>query len=65
MLKTKTKDQSRNLPEPVALTPDQLKEIVTETAGGLSLPQTLTVIRQGGMPALQVLTVGTLQGAAY
>ena len=34
MNRTKRRDDVSGLPEPIALTPDQLKEVVTETAGG-------------------------------
>ena len=38
MFKLKTKQEDTgSLPEPVALTPDQLKEMAAMTAGGLSL----------------------------
>ncbi len=34
MKRTKRQEDVSGLPEPIALTPDQLKEVATETAGG-------------------------------
>lgn len=34
MIRTKRRDDVSGLPEPVTLTPDQLKEVAAETAGG-------------------------------
>jgi hypothetical protein len=34
MKRTKRRDDVDGLPEPIALTPEQLKEIASETAGG-------------------------------
>ena len=37
MFKLKTKQEDTGLPEPIALTPEQLKEMAALTAGGLAL----------------------------
>ena len=34
MIRTKRQDDVSGLPEPIALSPDQLEQVVTETAGG-------------------------------
>jgi hypothetical protein len=38
MKRTRRHDDVSGLPEPIVLTPDQLKEIATETAGGCGCP---------------------------
>jgi hypothetical protein len=50
MSNTRKPDSSTLLPEPIVLTPDQLKQIATVTAGGLSLPAFSNIIRAGGIP---------------
>jgi hypothetical protein len=45
------------LPEPVALTPDQLKEMAAMTAGGLSLVSNALIIRAGPYPPAAFLNV--------
>lgn len=52
MFKLKTKQEDTGLPEPVALTPEQLKEIVTTAAGGLLPGQPIIRI---GIPAASLL----------
>jgi hypothetical protein len=52
MFKLKTKQEATGLPEPVALTPEQLKEIVTTAAGGLLPGQPIIRI---GIPAASLL----------
>ncbi len=34
MIKTKRQEDVRGLPEPIVLTPDQIKQVANETAGG-------------------------------
>jgi hypothetical protein len=58
------RDEHSALPDPIALTPDQLKEIATATAGGLLLAPTSIVIRAGGIPPAPYLSVGNV-AAAY
>jgi hypothetical protein len=43
-------DSGTLLPEPIVLTPDQLKQIATVTAGGLSLAALFNIVRAGGIP---------------
>jgi hypothetical protein len=51
MKKQKMTAQNSDLPEPIALTPDQLKEIASKTAGGLvTVPHSIVIIA-GGLPA--------------
>jgi hypothetical protein len=57
MGKTMKSDCSAALPEPIALTPDQLKQIATATAGGLLLGFS-SVVRAGGIPP--VITTGVI-----
>ena len=59
MFKLKTKQEHPGLPEPVALTPDQLKEMAATTAGGLSLVSNALIIRAGPYPPSAFLNVGT------
>ena len=58
MSKTMKPDSGAALPEPIALTPDQLKQIATATAGGLALAISYSVIRAGGIPP--VITTGVV-----
>jgi hypothetical protein len=58
MIKTRRQDDVSGLPEPIALTPDQLKE----TAGGLTIiihiggpGPVMPPIRAGGIPAPKVM----------
>jgi len=57
MFKLKTKQEDTGLPEPVALTPDQLKETAAMTAGGLSLVSNALIIRAGPYPPAAFLNV--------
>jgi hypothetical protein len=57
MFKLKTKQEDTGLPEPVALTPDQLKEMAAMTAGGLSLVSNALIIRAGPYPPSAFLNV--------
>ena len=52
MAKFRTHDTDSTLPEPIALTPDQLRQVATKTAGGLSLAFSSTIIRAGGIPPM-------------
>ena len=59
MFKSKASVRNANLPEPVALTAEQLKEVATQTAGGLSLATSVMAgIICGGRPALDAMTAG-------
>lgn len=49
MTKTKRQDEIGNLPEPIALTPDQLKEIAAKTAGGTTAALSKPIIIAGGI----------------
>jgi hypothetical protein len=55
MRNTRKPDSNTLLPEPIVLTPDQLKQIATATAGGLSLTTLSNIIRAGGIPPAQYL----------
>ena len=61
MSKRMKPDSSTLLPEPIVLTPDQLKEIATVTAGGLSVATFSNIIRAGGIPP--ALFVGGFAGS--
>jgi hypothetical protein len=61
MSKTMKPDSSTNLPAPIALTPDELQQIATTTAGGVSLA-TVVVIRAGGI-ILPVIRAGGIMVA--
>jgi hypothetical protein len=52
-------DRNSQLPEPVALTPDQLQEIATKTAGGLSSFASV-IIRAGGIPAFPMFAAANI-----
>ncbi len=52
---TSTKKQTEALPEPMALTPEQLTGMAAATAGGLSLVASL-IIRCGGYPPFPTYT---------
>jgi hypothetical protein len=64
MFKLKTKPEHPGLPEPVALTPEQLNEIAATTAGGLTLSPSNLIIRSGGIPPAPYLSAAAA-GAAY
>jgi hypothetical protein len=57
MKRTRRHDDVSGLPEPIVLTPDQLKEIATETAGGCGCGCPVPVINpptiHGGVKAAQ------------
>lgn len=59
MFKLKSKQDRSALPEPVALTPDQLKEMASLTAGGLAL-SALSVTRAGPYPPMPYVNAATL-----
>ena len=52
MFKLKTREDYSSLPEPVALTPEQLKEMAALTAGGLTLASTALITRAGPYPPM-------------
>ena len=56
MTRTRQPEAVENLPEPITLTPDQIREIVTATAGGHAGVRPLvmpSIIRAGGIKAGQ------------
>jgi hypothetical protein len=54
MIKTKRQDGLAELPEPITLTAEQLKEVATKTAGaGCTVPVTLPSIIAGGIRVAQ------------
>lgn len=62
MSKRMKPDSRTLLPEPIVLTPEQLKEVATVTAGGLSVASLSNIIRSGGIPP--ALFVGAFGGLA-
>ena len=63
MFKLKTREDCGSLPGPVALTPEQLKERATLTAGGLTLiPGVVT--RAGPYPPMPYVSLGTVSIAS-
>ena len=50
MNKTRWRQELRELPEPLALTTDQLKEIVTANAGGVFQASSALLIHAGPLP---------------
>jgi hypothetical protein len=49
MIRTKKQDVTGGLPEPMAISPDELVAVATATAGGVSLALS-SIIRAGGFP---------------
>lgn len=65
MFKRKLTSQYADLPEPMALSADQLKEVATRTAGGASVSASLLkAIIAGGRPALDAMTAPNINPAA-
>ena len=65
MFKMKSTDRYAHLPDPIALSAEQLKEVATQTAGGASLSlSVLTGIICGGRPALDAMTAPNINPAA-
>jgi len=61
MFKMKSTDRYAHLPEPMALSAEQLKEVATQTAGGLTLSSAvLAGIICGGRQALSALTAPSI-----
>jgi hypothetical protein len=62
MARSIRRDDVSGLPEPIALTPDQLKEIASETAGGasFSLAVTQLPIIAGGIRVAQIAAVAEM-----
>ena len=60
MLKLKTREDYSSLPEPVALTPEQLKEMATLTAGGLALTSASLITRAGPYPPMPFVALGAV-----
>ena len=64
MFKMKSTDRYAHLPDPIALSAEQLKEVATQTAGGASVSATvLKGIICGGRPALDALTAPSVNPA--
>jgi len=60
MFKLKTREDTSSLPEPVALTPEQLKEMATMTAGGLTLTSAALITRAGPYPPMPYVSLGAV-----
>ncbi len=59
MFKMKSIDRYADLPEPIALHAEELKEVATQTAGGATLSSAMLAgIICGGRPALDAMTAG-------
>ena len=56
MFKTRMKEQYSDLPEPIALTAEQIKEVAAKTAGGAAYSVLSAGIINGGRAALTAFT---------
>ena len=61
MFKMKSTERYAHLPDPIALSAEQLKDVATQTAGGATFSTSLLAgIICGGRPALDALTAPSI-----